>query len=47
LLAGRWCLDAAEVLSEGQIEEIDRVYSSYPLLNDDEFVAQHLDAWLS
>ena len=47
LLAGRWCLDPAEVLSKGQIEEIERVYSSYPLLNDDEFVAQHLDVWLS
>jgi dihydrodipicolinate synthase/N-acetylneuraminate lyase len=47
LLAGRWCLDSAEVLSAGQIEEIDRVYSSYPLLNDDQFVAQNLDAWLS
>ena len=47
LLTGRWCLDPAEVLSKGQLEEIERVYSSYPLLNDDEFVAQHLDRWLS
>lgn len=46
LLAGRWCLDPAEILSEGQLEEIDRVYSSYPLLNDDEFVAENLDRWL-
>jgi hypothetical protein len=28
------------------VEEIDRVYSSYPLLNDDAFVAEHLDQWL-
>jgi len=47
LLAGRWCLEANETLSEGQLEEIDRVYSSYPLLNDDGFVAEHLDRWLA
>ncbi len=47
LLAGSWCLDPAEVLSDGQIEEIDRVYAAYPFLNDDEFVAEHLDRWLS
>jgi len=46
LLAGRWCLDAAEDLSPGQMEEIDRVYAAYPELNDDAFVAEHLDAWL-
>lgn len=47
LLAGRWCLDPGEVLSPGQLEEIERVYTAYPLLNDDEFVAEHLDKWLS
>lgn len=47
LMTGRWCLDPNETLSEGQLEEIDRVYSTYPLLNDDEFVAMHLDRWLS
>jgi dihydrodipicolinate synthase/N-acetylneuraminate lyase len=47
LLQGRWCLDPAEGLSKGQLEEIERVYSSYPLLNDDDFVAEHLDRWLS
>lgn len=47
LLAGRWCLDPAEELSEGQLNEIDRIHSSYPLLNDDAFVAEHLDEWLS
>ncbi|HZO53288.1 MAG TPA: dihydrodipicolinate synthase family protein [Bryobacteraceae bacterium] len=46
LLRGRWCLDANEDLSPGQMEEIDRVYASYPHLNDDEFVRQHLDEWL-
>ena len=36
-----------EVLSPGQIEEIDRVYKIYPELNDDEFVAENIDKWLS
>lgn len=47
LLAGRWCLDTHESLSPGQMEEIERVHSSYPLLNDDAFVAENLDRWLS
>jgi dihydrodipicolinate synthase/N-acetylneuraminate lyase len=47
LLAGRWCLDPKEELSPGQMEEIDRVYAAYPWLNDDQFVAEHLDAWLA
>jgi len=46
LLAGRWCLDPAEDLSPGQLSEIDRVYASYPHLNDDAFVAKHLEDWL-
>ncbi len=46
LLAGRWCLDPAEDLSPGQMEEIDRVCESYPHLSDDEFVAANLDRWL-
>lgn len=47
LLQGTWCLNADEVLSPGQSEEIDRVYAAYPHLNDDEFVRTHLDEWLS
>jgi hypothetical protein len=46
LMAGRWTLDPDEDLSPGQSEEIDRVCASYPHLNDDEFVAAHLDEWL-
>jgi len=46
LLAGRWCLDPSERLSPGQAQEIERVYRAYPELNDDPFVAQHLDTWL-
>jgi hypothetical protein len=47
LMAGRWCLDPDEMLSPGQLFEIDRVYRAYPRLNDDAFVAEHLDEWLS
>lgn len=46
LLAGRWCLDPAEDLSPGQMEEIDRVVNSYPQLTDDDFVKSHVDRWL-
>jgi len=46
LLEGRWCLNPAEDLSPGQMEEIDRVYHAYPHLNDDGFVQEHLEEWL-
>jgi dihydrodipicolinate synthase/N-acetylneuraminate lyase len=46
LMAGRWCLDLAEDLSPGQIEEIDRVSRAYAQLQDDDFVAAHLSEWL-
>jgi hypothetical protein len=46
LLEGRWCLDPHEELSPGQIEEIDRVCESYPHLQDNAFVEEHLDEWL-
>ncbi|MBI4543040.1 MAG: dihydrodipicolinate synthase family protein [Gemmatimonadetes bacterium] len=46
LLAGRWCLDPGEDLSPGQRAEIERVCAAYPHLNDDGFVARHLDEWL-
>jgi hypothetical protein len=46
LFEGIWCLGAADTLSPGQAEEIERVYRSYPHLNDDEFVAAGCDEWL-
>jgi hypothetical protein len=46
LLEGRWCLDPNEDISPGQREEIDRVCRSYPHLQDDTFVQEHLDDWL-
>jgi len=46
LLQGTWCLDPLEVLSNGQMEEIDRVYLDYPHLHDDEFIKANLSTWL-
>ena len=47
LLEGTWCLNPAEDMSPGQSEEITRVYEDYPDLNDDAFVRQNLERWLS
>ncbi|MBT3346141.1 MAG: dihydrodipicolinate synthase family protein [Gemmatimonadetes bacterium] len=47
LLESIRCLNPAERLSAGQAEEIDRVYAAYPHLNDDAFVAEHLEEWLA
>ena len=47
LLAGRWCLDANEDLSPGQLEEIQRVRAAYPRLADDAFVHENRDRWLA
>jgi dihydrodipicolinate synthase/N-acetylneuraminate lyase len=47
LLAGTWCLREGEVLSPGQIGQIDRVLAAYPHLTDDAFVAEHRDRWLA
>lgn len=42
LLKYNICLNENETLSEGQLEEIDRIYQAYPHLNDDDFVQQFL-----
>ncbi|MER2171493.1 dihydrodipicolinate synthase family protein [Psychrobacillus psychrodurans] len=42
LLQGNWCLTDHETLSPGQANEIDRVYATYPQLNDDAFVQEFL-----
>ena len=47
LMAGTWCLDPDETLSEGQEQEISRVYEMYPHLNDDAFVALNLKDWMA
>jgi hypothetical protein len=47
LLDGIWCLDPAEGLSPGQIEQIDRVCNEHADLSDDDFVAANLEKWLA
>jgi dihydrodipicolinate synthase/N-acetylneuraminate lyase len=47
LLKGIWTLNEDEDLTPQQAVEIDRVYAQYPHLNDDDFVNQNLDAWLT
>ncbi len=46
LLRNLVTLNDDEVLTEGQKKEIDRVYETYPELNDDEFVKKNLSKWL-
>lgn len=46
LMQGIWCLDPAEGLSPGQAGEISRVCARYRWIQDDDFVAEHLDSWL-
>lgn len=46
LLEGNWCLLDKERLSQGQSEEIDRVYQEYARLNDDSFVKENLSKWM-
>jgi hypothetical protein len=41
------CLDPHEKLSPGQSEGIDRLYTTYPELHDDAFVAANLARWRS
>lgn len=47
LLEGTWCLDPAETFGPGQVAEIDRVYAAYPWLNDDDFVRDRREKWLT
>ena len=47
LMEGLWTLNPAEMLTPGQKKEIDRVYEAYPDLNDDDFVAENLNKWLT
>ncbi len=46
LLEGTWCLDPWERLAPGRAEEIERACREHPELNDDEFVAAHIDECL-
>ena len=39
------CLNPEEGLSEGQIEDLDRIQATYPHLNDDAFIKEHIAEW--
>jgi hypothetical protein len=47
LMKGIWCLDPAEGLSPGQMQEIDRVCNEHADLSDNDFVAANLQKWLA
>lgn len=47
LVRGCWTFDTHERLSHGQAEAIARLSAQYPDLVDDDFVAEHRDAWLA
>lgn len=47
LLRTNLCLSEKETLSPGQAGELDRVHKSYAHLNDDQFVKDNLNRWLS
>ena len=47
LFEGVWTLNEDEMLTPGQMAEINRVYKAYPELSDDEFVAENLHRWLA
>ena len=34
-----------EKMSEGQVEEINRIYAIYLHLNDDLFIKEHIEEW--
>ena len=45
LMENIYCLNPEEKMSEGQVEEINRIYAMYPHLNDDAFIAEHIEGW--
>jgi dihydrodipicolinate synthase/N-acetylneuraminate lyase len=47
LMPGTWTLNPHEELAPGQVEAIRRVHAAYPQLNDDDFIATHLQEWLA
>ncbi len=47
LMRGTWCLNPDEKMSDGQAEEIDRIYREYPELCDDDFIKANLEKWLA
>lgn len=45
LMSNIYCLNPNETLSDGQLQELDRVCKMYPHLNDDEFIKENIEKW--
>ena len=45
LMENTLCLSERECLSEGQLEQLDRVQAAYPHLNDDDFIKANIAEW--
>lgn len=45
LMENIYCLNPEETMSPGQAKELDRIYTAYPHLNDDAFIAENIVAW--
>ena len=45
LMKNIYCINPSEGLSDGQLEELDRVCKEYPHLSDDSFIRAHLEEW--
>ena len=39
------CINPNEKLSDGQVQEFERIYAMYPQLFDDEFISQNIEYW--
>ncbi len=47
LMKNIYCLNPDETMSEGQLDEINRMYAMYPHLSDDDFIKENIDKWKS
>ena len=45
LMSNIYCLNPNETLSDGQLQELDRVCKMYPHLSDDEFIKENIEKW--
>lgn len=45
LMKNIYCINPDETLSEGQLEELNRVCAKYPHLSDDEFIQANIEQW--
>ncbi len=45
LMKNIYCLNPDETLSEGQLEELNRIQEMYPHLNDDAFIEENIAKW--